>query len=214
MGEVNWIAQITIWAIPVLFAITLHEAAHAYAAKKCGDATAYMLGRMTLNPLKHIDLFGTIVLPLLCVFLNLPYIFGWAKPVPVNFNALNHPKRDMRWVALAGPGANLFMALLWMIIWRLTSLSEGFDLQEPLILMAQAGLQINLLLMLLNLLPILPLDGGRVVYSLLPDRLAYQFARIEPYGIYILIFLLFTGVISHILQPLMGFFIRLLLGLF
>lgn len=214
MEEINWLQQIIIWAMPVLFAITLHEAAHAYAAKKFGDSTAYMLGRMSLNPLKHIDLFGTILLPLICVVFKFGFIFGWAKPVPINFDALNNPKRDMRWVALAGPFANLLMAIMWMIILRLANTSEGFNLQYPLMLMAQAGIQINLLLMLLNLLPIPPLDGGRVVVSFLPDRLAYKFSRIEPYGIYILIFLLFTGTLTRILQPLFAFFLQLLAWIF
>ena len=213
MGESQWIQQITIWAIPVLFAITLHEAAHAYAAKRLGDNTAYMLGRMSLNPLKHIDILGTIVLPLMCIFFNLAFIFGWAKPVPVNFDALRNPKRDMRWVALAGPFANLTMAIMWMSIFRFANLSEGFELLYPLKLMAQAGVQINLLLMLLNLLPLLPLDGGRVVLSLLPDNLAYQFSRIEPYGIYILIFLLLTGILNRVLQPLFAFFLQLLIAI-
>lgn len=132
MGEVDWLQQVTILALPVLFAITLHEAAHAYAAKKFGDSTAYMLGRMSLNPLKHIDLFGTILLPLLCIVFKFGFIFGWAKPVPINFDGLNNPKRDMRWVALAGPLANLLMAIMWLIILRLADMSEGFDLQEPL----------------------------------------------------------------------------------
>lgn len=214
MGEVDWLQQVTILALPVLFAITLHEAAHAYAAKKFGDSTAYMLGRMSLNPLKHIDLFGTILLPLLCIVFKFGFIFGWAKPVPINFDGLNNPKRDMRWVALAGPLANLLMAIMWLIILRLADMSEGFDLQEPLKLMAQAGIYINLLLMLLNLLPLPPLDGGRVVVSLLPDPLAYKFSRIEPYGIYILIFLLFTGILTSILQPLLAICVKLLTWIF
>ena len=214
MVEIDWLQQMTIWVLPVLFAITLHEAAHAYAAKKFGDSSAYMLGRMSLNPLKHIDLFGTILLPLMCIAFKFGFIFGWAKPVPINFDGLNNPKRDMRWVALAGPFANLVMAMMWLIILRLANMSEGFDLQYPLMLMAQAGVSINLLLMLLNLLPIPPLDGGRVVVSLLPDALAYKFSRIEPYGIYILIFLLFTGLLTRILQPLLAFFVQLLAWMF
>lgn len=211
MGDLQWVQQVTVWALPVLLAITLHEAAHAYAAKKFGDSTAYMLGRMTLNPLKHIDLIGTILIPLLCVIFKLGFLFGWAKPVPVNFANLNHPKRDMRWVALAGPLANLIMAIGWTLILRLSdSFLAGASLQYPLILMAQAGISINLILMLLNLLPIPPLDGGRILVSLLPSEMARKVAMIEPFGIYIVVLLLYTGILNYLLQPLFAFCIKLL----
>ena len=203
MGDLHWVQQITIWALPILFAVTLHEAAHAYAAKRFGDGTAYMLGRMTLNPLKHIDPIGTLLIPLVCVMFKFGIIFGWAKPVPVNFEALNHPKRDMRWVAAAGPLANLIMAVLWTLILRISShVLEGVSLQYPLILMAQAGVTINVMLMILNLLPIPPLDGSRILSSVLPVKWAHKVALIEPYGMFILIILLYTRVLDYIMQPL------------
>jgi Zn-dependent protease len=202
--ELNLIQNIAVWALPVLFAITAHEAAHAYAAKRFGDPTAFLLGRMTFNPLKHIDPIGTIVLPLICVLLPGGFLFGYAKPVPVNFNALRNPKRDMRWVAAAGPLANLAMAIVWALIFRFAlGPLEGNTFQVPLALMAQAGIQINVILMVLNLLPLPPLDGGRILVSLLPYHWANQVARIEPYGFFILIGLLVTGLLGAILSPFM-----------
>jgi Zn-dependent protease len=202
MGNLHWLQQITIWALPVLFAITLHEAAHAYAAKRLGDSTAYSLGRMTLNPLKHIDPIGTLFIPLLCVVFKFGFVFGWAKPVPINFDALNNPKHDARWVAAAGPAANFCMALIWTVMLRIgDQLLVGASLQYPLLLMAQAGVTINVVFMILNLLPILPLDGGRIVASLLPITWARKFALLEPYGIFILIILLYTRVLDYIIQP-------------
>ena len=199
MEELNLIQKIAIYALPVLLAITLHEAAHAYAAKRFGDATAYMMGRMTLNPLKHIDPVGTVLLPLLSVVLG-GFLFGWAKPVPVNFGALRNPRVGMRWVAAAGPAANLVMAIMWVLLLKLAVVMDN-DYSRPLALMSQAGIGINVVLMVLNLMPILPLDGGRIVESLLPRPLAYRFSRLEPYGMWILLALVFTGLLSPILRP-------------
>lgn len=179
--------MITVFAVPVIFAITLHEAAHGYVARHFGDKTAFMLGRVSLNPARHIDLLGTIFLPVVMLFVSGGRImFGWAKPVPVNFHALRHPKRDMLWVALAGPAANLAMAVGWGAALKIGALSglrqSDFLLQVPL-----AGVEVNLIFMALNLLPILPLDGGRIVVSLLPHSLARGFSRLEPFGLPILL---------------------------
>ena len=194
------IRNIAVYALPVLFAITLHEAAHAYVARFFGDNTAYAAGRMTLNPLVHIDIFGTIAIPL-ALYLTTGFVFGYAKPVPVDFGRLRNPKRDMAWVALAGPGANFIMALGWLI---LGILLVAFGVQEAFPhKVAQAGIIANLLMFAFNLLPIPPLDGGRVLTSLLPNRLAYQFARIEPYGFYIVLALLFFNLLSFWVMPVM-----------
>ncbi|MBS1156066.1 MAG: site-2 protease family protein [Proteobacteria bacterium] len=195
------IQKIAIWALPVLFAITVHEASHAFAAKHFGDKTAWMLGRCSLNPLKHIDPFGTVLLPLLCLWLG-GFIFGWAKPVPVNFDALRRPKQDMLWVALAGPASNLAMAFFWALLIKLAIALGDNTYAEPLARMGEAGIIINISLMALNLLPLLPLDGGRVVVSLLPRDLAWKFSRIEPYGMYILIGLMAFGVLGTLMMPL------------
>jgi Zn-dependent protease len=205
MNEI--IQTISLYALPVMFAITLHEAAHGYVARLFGDPTATQLGRVTLNPLKHIDPVGTIAVPvgilLMSKLVGGPFLlFGWAKPVPVDFGRLRRPKRDMRWVALAGPAANLLMAILWGISLRL--LFESGDRGSFWFQMAQVGIQINLTLMALNLLPILPLDGGRVLFSLLPNQLAWQYGRIEPFGLWIVIALLATGVLGTLIAPLMS----------
>ncbi|SFN75531.1 Zn-dependent protease (includes SpoIVFB) [Formivibrio citricus] len=197
------IQKIAVWALPVLLAITGHEASHAFAAKHFGDKTAWMLGRCSFNPIKHIELLGTIVMPLLCLALG-GFVFGWAKPVPVNFSALRRPKQDMLWVSLAGPGANLVMALLWALLLRLSG-SLGMDyFAVPLMLMARAGIIINISLMALNLLPLLPLDGGRILLSLLPRNLAWQYSRIEPYGMFILIALMAFGVLGTLMAPFLS----------
>ena len=199
MDNYSVIQKVIVYALPVLFAITVHEAAHAYAAKRFGDATAYMMGRMTLNPFKHIDIFGTILLPLLGLLMG-GVIFGWAKPVPVNFQALRNLRSGMRWVALAGPFANLVMALIWAALLKFAVAVPNY-FSEPLRLMSQAGIGLNISLMLLNLLPILPLDGGRVVESLLPPGIAWRYAQTEPYGLWIILALLVTGLLSAIMTP-------------
>jgi Zn-dependent protease len=195
----NIIQEIAVYAIPVLFAITVHEAAHGYVARMFGDNTAYVLGRVTLNPVKHIDLLGTIVIPLGMVLLT-GFMFGWAKPVPVDWGSLRKPKRDMVWVAAAGPGVNLVMAVIWALIYRTLSAA---GVQEPYFyLVAQAGISANLVFMALNLLPIPPLDGGRIVSGLLPTRMSIAYSRVEPYGLIILLVLMFTGALSFFLRPL------------
>lgn len=201
--------MIAVYALPVVFAITLHEAAHGYVAKHFGDLTAYAEGRVSLNPLRHIDPFGTIALPLILLAVSKLFggagiLFGWAKPVPVNFANLRHPKRDMLWVAAAGPFSNLVMALFWALIVKLgLSMPENY-FSLPLALTGAAGVFINIIIMVLNLVPLPPLDGGRILVSLLPHRLALRVARIEPYGFFILIFLLFTGVLGYVLWPAIG----------
>jgi len=211
--ELSPIQYFTISIIPVLLAITVHEAAHGYAAKHFGDKTAYYLGRITLNPIKHIDPLGTVVIPGMLLLLSAPFLFGWAKPVPVNFSNLNNPKKDMMWVALAGPASNLVMAIIWAIILGLFK-SSGTSYALFVIGMAQVGIMINLVLMLLNLLPIPPLDGGRMAVSLLPSPWSYKLASIERYGMFILIFLIVSGLLSAILLPLLRFFQGALIGIF
>ena len=211
--ELSPIQYFTISIIPVLLAITVHEAAHGYAAKHFGDKTAYFLGRITLNPIKHIDPIGTVVIPGMLLLLSAPFLFGWAKPVPVNFSNLHNPKKDMMWVALAGPASNLLMAIIWAII---LGLFKSSDVSYALFVigMAQVGIMINLVLMLLNLLPIPPLDGGRMAVSLLPSPWSYKLASIERYGMFILIFLIVSGLLSAILLPLLRFFQGTLIGIF
>ncbi len=199
------IQAITVYALPVLFGITLHEAAHGYVARMFGDPTAWQAGRISLNPLRHIDPVGTIVVPLVLLFSTKMLgggglLFGWAKPVPVDWSRLRNPKRDMAWVALAGPASNLVMAVIWAISLRLLA-EGGASASDFWARMAIAGVQVNLILMALNLVPLPPLDGGRIVCSLLPNRLAYQYSRIEPYGIVILIILMLTGMLWFLLEP-------------
>jgi len=213
----NLIQTIAVYALPVIFAITLHEAAHAYVARYFGDLTAYAQGRVSLNPLRHIDLVGTIIVPLSILLLSKMFgmsgfLFGWAKPVPVNFANLRNPKRDMLWVAAAGPGINLAMALGWALFLKLQAMA-GLG-EEFFVDMAQVGIVINVVLAVLNLLPLPPLDGGRIMVSLLPHRLAWQFARIEPWGFPILILLMATGVLGGVLSPFIQFFITLINRLF
>ena len=216
--EFNLVQTIAIYALPVIFAITLHEAAHGYVARHFGDNTAYVLGRVSLNPVRHIDLVGTIIVPLVILvtskLLGSGILFGWAKPVPVNFSALRHPKRDMLWVAAAGPFANLVMALLWALSLKMALVTPQNAFTLPLSLMAEAGITVNLVLMVLNLLPILPLDGGRIAVSLLPSRLAYRYSRLEPYGFPILLVLLFTNTLGIILNPALLLSMQLIESIF
>ena len=213
------VRTIAIFALPVLFAITLHEAAHGYVARHFGDMTAYAQGRISLNPARHIDLVGTIIVPITILVLSKlagspGLLFGWAKPVPVNYSALRRPRQNMLWVAAAGPGANLVMALAWAAAFKATEVMPGNYFTEPLLLMSKAGMEVNVVLMLLNLLPILPLDGGRIVASLLPSRMAWGYAKLEPWGFPILLLLLFVGVLGVILTPMVNFSFRLIGTLF
>ena len=199
--------RIALAAVPVILAITLHEASHGYVAKLFGDRTAEMLGRVTLNPLKHIDPVGTLLVPgILLLMARMVgggvFLFGWAKPVPVNFNNLRHPKRDMFWVAAAGPASNFVMATGWAMLWVATQDGAAWA-NDGVAYMAQWGIQINLVLMALNLLPIPPLDGGRIAVSLLPGRASYALSRVEPYGFFIIIALLATGFLNVLMQPLL-----------
>ena len=202
--DASIIQKITVYAIPLIFAITLHEAAHAFAARYFGDSTAYMLGRMTLNPLKHIDPVWTILVPIVTLLVS-PFVFGAAKPVPVNFSALRNPKRDMIWVAAAGPFANLIMMVLWAIIGKIAISVGTTGPVYFLALVAEAGIFVNALLMVFNLFPLLPLDGGRILTGLLPNKMAYAFSRTEPYGMFILIALIVTGVLGKFMWPLVDF---------
>jgi Zn-dependent protease len=233
--NISQLAQtLAIYALPVLFAITLHEAAHGYVARHFGDMTAHAQGRISLNPVRHIDILGTIVVPLVILLLSYgKLLFGWAKPVPVNYSALRKPRQHMAWVAAAGPGANLVMAILWAVVLRLAIgmtdrsaawmevarlhgtdgliqavMKYGSSAVEFLVAVSAAGILVNLVLMLLNLLPIPPLDGGRIVASLLPSRAAWRFAKLEPWGLPLLLLLLFVPVygsnlLSLILSPLL-----------
>jgi Zn-dependent protease len=230
--DLNHLVQtVAIYALPVLFAITLHEAAHGYVARHFGDLTAHAQGRISLNPLRHIDPVGTIVVPLLFLMFS-PFLFGWAKPVPVNYSALRNPRPHMAWVAAAGPLANLLMALLWAVVLRVAigmndraaawtdlaqrgtagvaraAISHGSGMAEFVVGVAAAGIIVNLILMLLNLLPIPPLDGGRIVTSLLPNRAAWRFAKLEAWGVPLLLLLMLvpvagSNILSIILSPLL-----------
>ncbi len=204
MDIANLIQTVVLYALPVLFAITVHEAAHGYAARHFGDNTAYVMGRVTLNPIKHIDPVGTILMPLMLYFATSgTFLFGYAKPVPVRFGKLNNPKRDMIWVALAGPGANLIQAFLWGAL-MLTL--QGVGVTEPFFLkMCQGGVLVNVVMFVFNLFPLPPLDGGRILVGLLPYRQAELVSRIEPWGFFIVMALVVAGVISKLwMQPLMG----------
>lgn len=209
------IQTIAVAALPVIFAITLHEAAHGYAARHFGDPTAWQQGRISLNPLRHIDLVGTIIIPASILLLSGgSFIFGYAKPVPVDFTRLRNPKKDMFWVAAAGPGANLFMAFCWAFMLKLAWLLPVNMFTLPLSEMSKIGIVVNCVLMVLNLFPLPPLDGGRIAVSLLPHRLAWKLARIEPWGFPILLVLLFTGILGDIMNPLVSFSARAIESIF
>jgi len=200
----NLVQTVLIYALPVLFAITVHEAAHGYVARYLGDNTAYVQGRVTLNPIPHIDPIGTIAMPLLLYFATSgAFLFGYAKPVPVNFGQLRRPKRDMIWVALAGPASNFIQAILWAVVFTLL---YGFGVRERFFLdMAKAGVLVNLVMWAFNLFPLPPLDGGRILTGLLPPRLAWNFSRIEPFGFFIVLGLVVVGVLgAWWLRPLIG----------
>ena len=204
MNIANLIQTVAIYALPVLFAITVHEAAHGYVARHFGDNTAWMLGRVTLNPLKHIDPLGTIVMPLMLYFATSgAFLFGYAKPVPVQFGKLRNPKRHMVWVALAGPGANLIQALLWGVLFYLL---QGAAVTEPFFIkMCQAGILVNVVMFVFNLFPLPPLDGGRILVGLLPHKQAELVSRIEPWGFFVVMALVIAGVITTLwMRPLMA----------
>ena len=206
-----WIQLLSLYAIPAVLAITLHEAAHGYVAKRLGDLTAYQEGRITLNPIKHIDLIGTLVVPAVLLLATGGKIaFGWAKPVPVNFSALRNPKRDMLWVAAAGPGANLAMAIGWALLFKLALTAPENYFSSPLLEMSKGGILINLVLMVLNLIPVPPLDGGRIAISALPHAMAYNLAKLEPYGLLIIMLLMASGVLSSFMYPILGSIIGML----
>ena len=205
MPELNLISTLFVFVIPVIFAVTVHEVAHGWVANRFGDQTAKSMGRLTLNPIKHIDPVGTIVVPAIMYFTS-GFIFGWAKPVPVNWRNLGHPRRDMAIVAIAGPIANLLMLLFWAMSAKVI-VSLGNDsnyLTQLLFIMCSIGITINIVLMILNLFPILPLDGGRILTAMLPRNLAITFSRLEPYGLIILVVLLLSGILWKILLPLIG----------
>jgi Zn-dependent protease len=221
---VDTIQQIALWAFPVLVAIIFHEVAHGWVANRLGDPTAARMGRLTLNPIAHIDLFGTVLLPALLIIANAPFLFGYAKPVPVNFHNLNNPKRDMIWVALAGPVTNLLLALGCIVALKIglpiirgdlhQSSSSIMEFLVPIALMADYGVRINVVLAVFNALPLPPLDGGRVAVGLLPEPYSTMLARVEPYGFLILIVLLMTRALDQIIGPaiqfLINFYFRLL----
>lgn len=217
MQTFSIIQTVTIWIVPVLLAITMHEAAHAWVANHCGDNTAKALGRLSLNPINHLDLLGTVIVPIaVAVLSGFQFIFGWAKPVPINWYQLKNPRRDMAFVAIAGPLSNLGMALMWAACAKLGLMLGPMTSQLALfmLLTGKAGILINLVLGLLNLVPIPPLDGSRVIASWLSPRLSYQYMKLEPYGILIIFILFFTGILGWLIRPLFIFMTNLMFSLF
>lgn len=216
MNNLSTAQLIAIWLIPVLFAITVHEVAHGWVASKLGDKTAKLLGRLTLNPIKHIDPIGTLLVPGLLIISHAGFVFGWAKPVPVNSFNLNNPRRDMAIVAAAGPASNLMMAIIWAVLLKLGIYLT--QIQNPagfwLVYSSQAGMMINIWLMVLNLIPIPPLDGSRVVASLLSPKASELYSRVEPFGFFILLALIFTNILTTVLLPPASFVFSTLLQLF
>lgn len=215
MEKLSLIQEIMIWAIPVLFAVTVHEVSHGWVAKQLGDKTAMMLGRLTLNPIAHIDMLGTVIVPIACLALG-SFIFGWAKPVPVDWRNLRHPRRDTALVAVAGPISNFLMAILWAFVAKLGAVlyQSGMPSTVFLVYMGHAGIVINFVLMVLNLIPIPPLDGSRVMSSLLPAKWAMVYERIEPYGFFILIGLLILNVLPLLLNPPIMILRQMIMGIF
>jgi len=214
MNELDIMQKIAIWTLPVLFAITLHEVAHGWAASKLGDQTARMLGRLSLNPLKHIDPIGTVVVPLALLYFG-GFVFGWAKAVPVDTRNFKNPNRDMAWVAIAGPAANLVMALFWALIAKLGTILQTSTPEVGMFLIYSgiAGVSINLILLVLNLLPIPPLDGSRVLSAFLPKKTAWQFNQIAPYGFFILIGMMLLGLLEPLLIGPFNTFKQIIFGL-
>ncbi len=199
MNELTTIQRVAVWVLPVIFAITVHEVAHGWIAKKKGDNTAFMLGRLTLNPIKHIDILGTIIIPGLLLITGTGFIFGWAKPVPVDTRNFKNPKKDMALVAVAGPVSNLIMAVAWALIARIGIMIDSEAVSLPLIYTGIAGISINLVLALINMIPIPPLDGSRIVTGFLPNNLAWKYNQLERYGFILLIVLVYTGGLNFIL---------------
>jgi Zn-dependent protease len=217
----DFLRNLSIYALPLLLGVVAHEVAHGWVAEKFGDPTARLMGRITLNPLVHIDLFGTVLLPLTLLLVKSPFLFGWAKPVPVQFGNLRGGRKSMAWVALAGPLTNLLMATASAVIYHLVVL--GFDrgfiqeqgvlfhIAEPVFLMARVSVGFNLVLMVINLIPIPPLDGGRILVGLLPERAAFQVARLERYGMLIVLLLIMTRLWGYLINPILSIFLRFFL---
>lgn len=213
MLSLNILQKIVIYGIPLVFAITLHEAAHGYVAYRLGDNTAFMLGRLTLNPIKHMDILGTLVLPM-ALFLTTGFVFGWAKPVPINVRHLRRKRMDTALVAAAGPCANLLMAYLWALIVKGASLlypDAQMGIVLGFLLMGRIGITVNIILCVLNLLPIPPLDGSRILASYLPYPWDQQYLRFELFGLLLIILLLYLGVLWQVIAPLADFFTRFIL---
>lgn len=209
------IRGISIWALPVVLAVVLHEVAHGWVADRLGDDTARWMGRLTLNPAKHIDPIGTVIIPLALLIMGSPFLFGYAKPVPINFRKLRNPKRDMVWVAMAGPATNVLLALAsTLLLWLTIHMPPALGwVAGPLSMMCQASIIINMVLCIFNLLPLPPLDGGRVAVGLLPGPAAYRLSRLEPYGFLIIVLLLVAGLLQSVIGPLVMGSVRFLIGL-